>query len=193
MHGEFLQTPEHHLRGYGCNQCGYEIASIKLRKPKKCFLKQANVIHGNKYDYSKFVYTNDKTKGIIICPTHGEFLQTPGKHLVGHGCMKCSSNISKKSQQWLDKLNIPRDFREKTLVINSKVVKTDALDEKNKIVYEFYGDFWHKNPKIYDKNGINVVNKKTFGELYLKTVSREKLIKSAGYEIIFIWESDFNI
>ena len=51
------------------------------------------IVHGLFYDYSKFVYINSRTKGIIICPIHGEFLQTPSNHLAGQKCPKCNDNI----------------------------------------------------------------------------------------------------
>lgn len=60
------------------------------------------------------------------------------------------------------------------------------------IAYEFDGDFWHGNPAIYDSNDINPRNKKSFGELYTKTVEKHNLLKKAGYTVISIWESDFN-
>lgn len=57
------------------------------------FVKKAVLIHGNKYDYSKFNYKNTKTKETIICKVHGEFLQSPNKHLGGRGCPKCARNL----------------------------------------------------------------------------------------------------
>ena len=48
--------------------------------------------HGNKYIYSKLKYKSDEEKVIIICPEHGEFLQTPGSHKQGDGCLKCNSS-----------------------------------------------------------------------------------------------------
>ena len=53
------------------------------------FFTKCNLLHNEKYDYSKSVYKNNRTKIIIICPEHGEFLQTPNSHLQGHGCKKC--------------------------------------------------------------------------------------------------------
>jgi hypothetical protein len=37
-----------------------------------------------------------------------------------------------------------------------------------------------------------VISKKTFGELYLKTMEKERLIKESGYNLITIWEDDWN-
>jgi hypothetical protein len=31
----------------------------------------------------------------------------------------------------------------------------------------------------------------TFGDLYKRTLEREKIIKEAGYKLITIWESDW--
>lgn len=37
------------------------------------FVKECSEIHGNKYDYSKVDYINNRIKVLIICPEHGEF------------------------------------------------------------------------------------------------------------------------
>jgi ubiquinone biosynthesis protein Coq4 len=62
---------------------------------------------------------------------------------------------------------------------------------ETKTFYEFYGDLWHGNPAKYNQDDFNNVVKKTFGELYAKTMAREKFIKDNGYNVVSIWESDF--
>ena len=61
------------------------------------FIEKATIIHGNKYDYSKVNYINNKAKVIIICKLHGEFQQIPNNILSGQGCIECgyvnSSNV----------------------------------------------------------------------------------------------------
>ena len=57
------------------------------------FLKRAREIHGDKYDYSKVEYINNRTKICIICPEHGEFWQTPHDHLDKCKCPKCNLDI----------------------------------------------------------------------------------------------------
>lgn len=56
---------------------------------KEEFVTKARLVHGDKYDYSKVIYSNNKTKVIITCDKHGDFLQTPNKHLLGRGCPQC--------------------------------------------------------------------------------------------------------
>lgn len=45
------------------------------------FKQKATIKFGNQFDYSKFEYVNAKTKGNIVCKHHGDFFQTPDKHL----------------------------------------------------------------------------------------------------------------
>lgn len=54
------------------------------------FLEKAIKKHGDKYDYSKVNYVNNKIKIVITCPDHGDFKQIPNDHLNGSGCPKCS-------------------------------------------------------------------------------------------------------
>jgi hypothetical protein len=42
------------------------------------------------------------------------------------------------------------------------------------------------------ENPINKIVNKTFKELYQKTIEKENFLKSNGYKVITIWESDFN-
>lgn len=95
-HGEFLQTPAGHLSGRGCPICRYIKSSSASRKTKEQFIKDAKNVHGDKYDYSKVDYKNNRTEVCIVCPTHGEFWQRPDKHILrGQGCPHCSGNAKR--------------------------------------------------------------------------------------------------
>jgi len=85
IHGEFEQTPHYHLITNGCCKCSGIAKSNTIE-----FIEKANLIHNNKYDYSKVDYKNCSLKVIIICKIHGEFEQRPNCHLKGQGCFKCS-------------------------------------------------------------------------------------------------------
>ena len=84
-HGEFQQRPSNHLRGQGCSAC-----SGKRKKTTAQFVEEALQTHGNKYNYDKVEYINNEKKVVITCPIHGDFEQSPYKHLVGQGCSACS-------------------------------------------------------------------------------------------------------
>ncbi len=104
-HGEFLQTPNGHLSGYGCYICGHCSVADKRRKNVDTFIKESIKKHGEFYDYSKVNYKNCKTKVIIICKEHGEFLQTPTHHLRGQGCLKCNGNHTLSENEFIEKAN----------------------------------------------------------------------------------------
>jgi len=59
---------------------------------RESFIEKANETHNFKYDYAKVNFVDRLTKIIIICPKHGEFIQTPSDHLAGCGCVFCSGN-----------------------------------------------------------------------------------------------------
>ena len=89
-HGEFEQTPHHHItRKQGCPKCRYINISKKTRGSVKNFISKAKLIHGNKYNYSLVEYVNRKTKVKIICQQHGVFEQEPHNHINGQECGKC--------------------------------------------------------------------------------------------------------
>lgn len=56
---------------------------------KEDFVLRAISVHGNKYDYSKVEYTNNKIPVEIVCEKHGSFKQRPDSHLNGRGCYLC--------------------------------------------------------------------------------------------------------
>lgn len=81
------------------------------KKTLKQFIKDANKVHLNKYDYSKVEYKNAHIKVCIICPDHGEFWQIPNNHLNGNGCPKCRTVKMKKlltfdKKQFVERSNV---------------------------------------------------------------------------------------
>lgn len=38
---------------------------------------------------------------------------------------------------------------------------------------------------------MNIVSKKTFGELYQNTLEKEEVIKKLGYNLVVMWERDW--
>lgn len=186
-HGEFKQTPSAHLSGSGCKGCMVD----RFRNTFESFLEKANNIHNNLYTYHKETYVDSRTKIKVTCSSHGDFYVSPDNH-ISHkqGCVSCSNNISKSETDWLDRLSI-NDNRQFNIKINGRLFKFDAYDPSTKTIYEFYGDFWHGNPEVYKQEDINCVNGIRHGELFRKTIERENYLKSLGYEIISIWESEY--
>ena len=131
-HGEFKQRPSDHLHSCGCNKCAIEYKANKRRMTLEEFKIKSNEIHGEgRYDYSKVKYINTQTEVIIICPkeNHGEFLQTPAKHLLGIGCPICNESKGEITiRNWLIKNKIK--FEEQK--------KFDNCKYKRKLSFDFY-------------------------------------------------------
>jgi hypothetical protein len=192
-HGDFLQDPISHINGFGCSKCA---GCCKLTTCE--FIEEAKEKHGYKYDYSKVEYINSKANIVIICKKHGEFLQQPNNHLSGQNCPNCRiPNHSKMQIDWLKfisilhKISIQYAVNGIEFTIPSTKYKADGYCKENNTIYEFHGDFWHGNPKIYNNQCINKVKNMSFGEIYQKTLEREQLIRDLGYNLVVMWENDW--
>ena len=70
--------------------------------PKKLtteeFIKRSKKIYGDKYKYTKTVYTTAKESVVITCPIHGDFSVIPDNHTGKKrvGCRECKNNELKE-------------------------------------------------------------------------------------------------
>src|ERR1035437_822925 len=184
-HGAFQQIANDHLHEHGCPKC----ANVGVLT-KEEFVRKAESVHGDLYDYSLFDYKGYHKKGIIICEKHGQFEQNPHSNLVGSGCPKCSHTISKPEIAWLDSLNIP--IRQYIIQTSKRKIKVDGYNPDTNTVYQFHGDYWHGNPKKFpDPFAWNERTKCFMHDLYINTLKTNKLIKNAGYNLVVMWETDF--
>jgi len=68
------------------------------------FVEKAQIVHGNKYDYSLVEYVSSRTKVKIICKIHGTFEQTPMTHLKEGGCTLCTrEKITDTTENFIEK------------------------------------------------------------------------------------------
>ena len=196
-HGEFTITPNNHLRGKGCPGCGIEHC-IKLKlKPFEEYYTEFIKLYGNKYDYSSVIWKGASTRITVVCNKHGEFNIFPFLHRNGKECPKCSNNYSNISIHWLEYMTIKYSVdiqhaeNKGEYIIPDTRYKADGYAKSINTIFEFHGDFWHGNPKLYDKHQINPRLRETYGELYEKTIKKSTLIKNRGYNLIEIWENDW--
>ena len=174
-HGEFWQTPNEHLKGCGCPVC----AKNTRRKTNEQFINEARLVHGDKYDYSKVKYINNKTKVCIICPIHGEFYQAPAKHLMdSQGCPKCNKRGNKKKIVKHVSFTDTTDYKEKfikeaTIKHNGKYdySKVEYINNNKKvcIICPIHGEFYqaphyHSAGRGCPKCGRKIITTETFIE-----------------------------
>ena len=143
IHGDFWQEATSHLSGVGCPKCN---GGIKMAKDD--FVEKAQKIHNNKYDYIKFNYINAKTEGVIVCPIHGDFLQSPDAHLRGKGCPKCkSSKLENILMRLFEKNNIKYTYQYK--IETDKKLSCDFFLDNYNIIIECQGE-QHFIPTSFD-------------------------------------------
>lgn len=88
-HGSFWQIAGSHTTGRGCDLCA-RVTRGKTRRTKKDeFIEQAIKRHNGKYDYTNLHFTKMHDLTVFTCPVHGEFAQSPTRHLNA-GCRKCA-------------------------------------------------------------------------------------------------------
>lgn len=190
LHGSFKQKPSHHLAGHGCRKCATCLVSYSKTTSNEDFIKACVDVHGDIYDYSETKYKGSSERITVICKKHGKFKQFATHHARGCGCPKCTKFVSSNETKWLDSLSIPD--RQYKITINRKNYNVDGYDKTSNTIFEFLGDYWHGNPEKFKPYSLNIVVGKTFGELYLKTIKREETFLQAGYNTVFLWESDYN-
>ena len=113
------------------------------------FVEKGNIIHVNKYDYTKVNIISYKTKVCIICPIHGEFEQTIGNHLSGKGCPKCGRVATIQSH----KKDINHFLKKAKEIHGDKYDYTKVVykgcREKVCIVCPKHGEFWQTPSNHY--------------------------------------------
>ena len=112
------------------------------KKTTEQFIKEARIKHNGKYDYSLVEYNGNKKKVRIICPIHGEFKQTPDRHLHTSGCKKCAAE-----KRGLERRKTFEDFVKKSNIVHNRkytYVKETFVkgDVETKIICPIHGEFW---------------------------------------------------
>ena len=162
---------------------------MSKKKTTEEFIEEIKKIHGNKYDYSKINYVNNKTKVCIVCPKHGEFWQRPDKIINRHdGCEKCSyeyrSSIFRKKQD---------DFIKDAVKIHgnkydySKTFYHKSSD-KICIICPKHGEFWQIANDHIRGSGCPVCKQSNLEKEIINRLNIEdiKYIYQCGHDI-FSW------
>ena len=159
IHGEFEKYPLDFLKGQECQKCSNITRSKKRKLTVEQFIEKARKVHGDKYDYSKVNYINNHTKVCIICSVHGEFWQTPDRHLSGQGCPRCFKHVYDVKSFITEAQKIHGDTYDYS--------KVNYVKSKTKvcIVCPVHGEFWqtpynHLNGQGCPKCGIDRARKK---------------------------------
>ena len=153
-------------------------------------------------------YVNSQIKITIKCNScNNIFSQQPNNHLSGHGCACTANGPSKQSKNWIrsreivNGINIKSAFSggeyriilKKYDTFGRKQYLVDGFHKESNTVFEYHGDFWHGNPKVFRMNDINPLNKEAYNTLYSMTLDKERTIRNMGYNYECKWEYDWKL
>lgn len=79
---------------------------ISRRNSVDEFIAQAKGILGDRYDYSLVEYYGLRRNVKILCPEHGAFEMTPGNHLKGRHCPKCTGRAFVPTDEFITKARV---------------------------------------------------------------------------------------
>ena len=178
IHGEFWQSPGNHLYGFGCKYCANNVTLTTDQ-----FIKKSLDKFGSFLDYSKVNYKNSKEKVTLICPIHGEFQQSPYKHLSGIcPCPMCTRD-RESSQPEKDLGFFVNSIYKGKVITNIKDIinhgyELDVYIPDLNLAFEFNGCYWHS----YEYNIKN----------QYKHINKTKLCEEKGIKLFHVWENDWN-
>lgn len=67
----------------------------------------------------------------------------------------------------------------------------DYVNHNQMIVIEFFGDFWHHNPRLYESSFVNRLTKRSSQQVWDRDARKLAELRELGYEVIVIWEFDW--
>ncbi|MBO4802427.1 MAG: hypothetical protein J5545_11295 [Bacteroidaceae bacterium] len=141
------------------------------------FIKKAREVHGEKYDYSKVEYVDNKTKVCIICKKHGEFSQQASNHLRGIGCPRCG--IEKRRAKRTHSVD---EFLKSAKAIHGDKYdysKVEYVNTKTKvcILCPVHGVFWQSPQKHLSGQGCEKCFRESIAKRY--SMGRDIFIEKA--------------
>lgn len=167
------------MKGVGCQICYDRRRGDKTRFSVDKFIEKARKVHGDKYDYSKVEYKNNKTKVCIICPVHGEFEMRPDHHLSGQGCPKCANKYI-TTEEWIDNANeMHKNF------YNYSLVEYKNNRTPIKIICPKHGEFWQTPDKHLSGQGCPICCKSKLETVLTSKLNEEGL--KFEYQKRFDW------
>jgi hypothetical protein len=116
-------------------------------------------------------------------------------HLFSNGCPICGKVMGIKEGKWLDYLGLPKDSDYRRVRIyfpDESYIIVDGYDPETETIYEFRGNYHHDDLDLYPPDFVNAISGLTMQELHDDTQDKIRKIELYGYNLIDIWEDDWD-
>jgi hypothetical protein len=168
---------------------------------RRIIIKKSDTIRSYKKQGFPVEKENNETVGYRIIRGHyrglGDVIEWDGNYRFGKRPSYYSA-VSLRWLSWIEKMqNIDIQHAEKggelRIPLSNGYIQVDGWCKENNTIYEFHGDVYHGNPLIFAEDEICHPHDRvvTAGELYRKTMDREELIRSLGFNLVSIWETEW--
>lgn len=101
-------------------------------------------------------------------------------------------NKSKMQKSFFELLKSVYPFAEEdvTLKINGRWFFPDVIIQKDGVIIEFLGDYWHANPDIYGANDI-IHHGVSALDIWNNDTERIRTMETLGYTVYKVWENEY--
>lgn len=152
---------------------GENVTNKQAIKSYETLLPKIEKKHGSKYDYSKVVFTKMSEKVTIICPIHGEFLQSMSSHARGRGCPECAFiKVGLSNRMSLEDFKIKASLVHNNRYDYSKAEEFNSTYDKVTIICEKHGEFRQSVDNHLRNRNCPKCNVKYTTEIYIDTVRK---------------------
>ncbi len=137
---------------------------------------------------AKFRNTMQQRYGVNYSGENPELLAKARSKLKFHGKSKIETQFTDLLKEKYGEDRIKCTGFEK-FYFGDRWFYPDTIIDGNKII-EFFGDYWHGNPKLYDAEEI-VAHDTTAKDLWEFDEKRIELMRLKGYKVFIVWEQDW--
>lgn len=149
-------------------------AKQALKKRQSNGLTKMKELYGEEDGYKKWIDRNIKWQNSLI------------KSGLHSGVSQTSKNLFDAIYQYIPDILYGDN---ETTIRASKVYRVDCYRKKNRKIIEFFGDFWHANPKIFEDS--KVIHNRTAKEIRAKDEKKLIDLRNADFDVMVIWEKDY--
>jgi hypothetical protein len=187
------------VRGSNCSKCQFRGIGIDNNNLLAKFPELSNEwSKRNKTDPSKIFPSSHKAAWWTCSKCKLEYrraISSRTRHQSG--CPRCHVwGWSQAAISWLKSIEHARgieiqhaesggEFR-----IPGTLYHVDGYHLASNTAFEYYGSFWHGDPKMFDPHDMHPIKRKTYREVYQDTLDREQIIRNLGYNLVTKWECD---
>jgi G:T-mismatch repair DNA endonuclease (very short patch repair protein) len=152
-----------------------------ISKPRRQGFKQEQSIRITKWFEDNPEQRNIRSKSMHQAWEDGR--------IVFHSSSRNRSKFELELKEKLIEILSNNKIINKTIRIDGKWYYPDIIID-DKIIIEFYGDYWHANPKIFKSD--DFAGKNTLVSIIWENdKNRIKKLESAGYKVIIVWQYDY--